>query len=330
MKVCLIGHFADTRDEGVRNVGKSLARELEKTSLDVSTLNMSSFSTLKEIFLKRPDIIHFVLSPTGKGIITAKLMSLLSPGSKTIISAVQPAVPQRAIYKFARPGMVLVQSKDSERLFQSFGYKTGFLTNGVDINKFQPVDDQKKRELRIKYGLPADKFVILHLASIKEGRNLGIFKDLQKDPGNICLIIGRENDHSDEGIINSLNQSGCQVWIKHFSNIEEIYSLSDCYLFPTVEKTACIETPLSVLEAMACNLPVITTKFGSLPEMFAQRDGLFFVNGDEDYYRFIDAIKNNGVNVRTRDLIASYSSEEITKKMVMIYEELLNGRRVSK
>lgn len=316
------------QDEGVRNVGKSLACELKNVSLDVSILNMSSLSTLKEIFFTKPDILHYVLSPTEEGIITAKLMSLLSPRSKTVISAVHPAVSQWKILKFTKPRIVLVQSKESERLFQDIGYKTSFLANGVDINKFYPVDVQKKMALREKYGIPVDKFVILHLASIKEGRNLSIFKDLQKIEGNICLIIGRENDNSDKNVINSLIESGCTVWIKHFSNIEEIYSLSDCYLFPTVKKTACIETPLSVLEAMACNLPVITTNFGSLPEMFAPGNGLFFIKSDEDYYRFIDQIKNNLINVRTRDLITNYSWEEIVKNILMIYEELLISKQV--
>ena len=36
-------------------------------------------------------------------------------------------------------------------------------------------------------------------------------------------------------------------------------------MFSTVDPKACIETPLSVLEALSCNIPVITTKFGSLP-----------------------------------------------------------------
>ena len=72
-------------------------------------------------------------------------------------------------------------------------------------------------------------------------------------------------------------------------NIEEVYALSDCYVFPTppMNKINSIEIPLSVLEAMACNLSVITTKFGALPKVFEEGDGLIFVDDGEDGERAI-------------------------------------------
>jgi glycosyltransferase involved in cell wall biosynthesis len=328
IKVCLIGHFSDSLDEGSRIVGKSIANELKKTSLQVHTLDISLLSTLKEVFRIQPDVIHFVLTPTWQGIVTSRLISLLSPGSKTIISAMHPSFPRWKFLKLFRPGVVLVQSNDSEKLFKSLGFKTKYLANGVDTNKFHPTSPAEKKSLKEKYAIPSDKFVILHLASMSKGRNLDIFKDLQKSPGNICLIIGRENENSDKEIIDSLVKSGCTVWIKHFSNIEEIYMLSDCYLFPTVEKTACIETPLSVLEAMACNLPVVSTEFGALPEMFSQGNGFYFIKSDEDHNRYIDQIKSNSIAIETRDQVIDISWKNIADNIASIYEELIDNKQV--
>ena len=116
-------------------------------------------------------------------------------------------------------------------------------------------------------------------------RNLDVFKDIQNQDGNLVLIIGRQYENADKQVIDELEEAGCNVWIKHFPDIEEIYNLSDCYVFPTINKKACIEMPLSVMEAMACNLPVITTKFGALPRVFDQTDGLFFVDENKDIYK---------------------------------------------
>jgi glycosyltransferase involved in cell wall biosynthesis len=62
-------------------------------------------------------------------------------------------------------------------------------------------------------------------------------------------------------------------------NIEDIYRLSDLYLFLAESDTAAIELPLSVLEAMACNLPVVCRPFGGLRDFFAAGHGLFYWDG---------------------------------------------------
>lgn len=323
MKVCLVGHFANFLDEGVRNIGKCIAKELENTEIEVKKVNISSISYWKEIRNFHPDIIHFIISPTLRGLFTAKFLSTLHFKAKTVISAIHSAIPNWKLLKLFKPDLVLVQSEDSEKIFKSIGFQTKFLPNGIDINKFKPIDIRAKQKLRDKFGIPSDKFIILHLASLKNERNLDIFKKLQKQKGSKVIIIGRENENINKQVISGLQETGCTVWIKHFSNIEEIYNLSDCYVFPTINKKACIEMPLSVLEAMSCNLPVVTTKFGALPRIFRDGDGLFFVEKEEDYFKALDKIKNGSVKVNTREKVIPYSWKNIIERLKEIYEGLL-------
>jgi len=321
MKVCLVGHFTDNLDEGVRNVGKYIAKELKNREIEIKKINISSISEWEDIRHFRPDIIHFVLSPTLSGLIIAKFISCLYSKAKTIISASHPAIPNWRLLKLFKPDLTLVQSEESERVFKSVGYQTEFLPNGIDPNKFKPVDFRTKEKLRDKYGLPQDKFVVLHLASLKKERNLDVFRGVQRQ-GNFVLILGRENEKIDEKVIKGLKDAGCTVWIKHFSAVEEIYNLADCYVFPTINKKACIEMPLSILEAMSCNLPVITTKFGALPRIFREGGGFMFIEKDEHLHKAIQAIKN-GIEVKTREKVLPYSWENVVKRLVKIYEEPL-------
>jgi glycosyltransferase involved in cell wall biosynthesis len=113
------------------------------------------------------------------------------------------------------------------------------------------------------------------------------------------------------------------VWIKHFSSIEDIYNISNCYVFPTVNRKACIETPLSVLEAMACNLPVISTRFGALSEMFEAGGGLHFVSRQEDILGVLRSVRDSVEKATTREKVKVYSWEEVVRKLEMIYDELL-------
>ena len=324
MRVSLVGHFADSLDEGVRKVGKRMAKELESRGVEVKKINIASVTHWKEIRNFRSDIIHFILSPTLSGLMITKFVSLLYPKAKTIISAIHPAIPNWKALKLFSPNLVLVQSEESERLFRSIGFQTESLPNGVDINKFKPIDIKTKERLRDKYGVSHDKFLILHLASLKKERNLDIFKEIQQREGNQVIIVGRENESIDKQVASELQEAGCTVWIKHFPNIEEIYNLSDCYMFPVINKKACIEMPLSVLEAMACNLPVITTKFGALPRMFGDGDGLFFVEKEEDFYKGLEEVKNGAMEIKTRDKVLLYSWEDIMERLERIYNELLH------
>ena len=324
MKICLVGHFKSDLDEGVRSVAKSIAKELENTDMIIKKIDINSISNWKNIIDFNPDIIHFILTPTLSGLLVAKLISILSSKSKIIISAIHPSVPQWNILKFLKPDLTLVQSSKSNLIFKSIGFETNFMYNGIDIEKFKPVNDNEKKELRKKYKVPLDKFVILHLASLKRERNLDVFKKIQKEPGNHVIIIGRENEIIDEDLASELEESGCEVWIKHFQNIEEIYNLSDCYIFPTIDDNACIETPLSVLESMACNLPVITTKFGAIPDLFNECNGLFYVTEENEIFTFINKIRNENIEIGTRNEVSIYSLENMANNLVNIYTDLLN------
>ena len=50
----------------------------------------------------------------------------------------------------------------------------------------------------------------------------------------------------------------------YIENIEEVYQLSDLYIFPVEAKNGSIGMPLSIMEARGCGIPVLTTDFGSL------------------------------------------------------------------
>jgi glycosyltransferase involved in cell wall biosynthesis len=48
-----------------------------------------------------------------------------------------------------------------------------------------------------------------------------------------------------------------------------------------LDPASAIDAPLSVLEAMACNLPIVTTPFGALPNMFKSGHGIYYGDTEE-------------------------------------------------
>jgi glycosyltransferase involved in cell wall biosynthesis len=326
MKICLLGEYSGNLDEGMKKVASHFAEELSKEHR-VLTLDLRGAFTKvfwKDIKNFESEIIHYIPGPSLKSFILLKIISLYCRDAKTIMSAMHPHVTRLSelFIPFVKPDLILSQSHKTEIMFKKLGCKTEFLPCGVDIRKFTPATIRSKEELREKYGIEKEMFVILHIGSIKEGRNVPLTEKLQKGNHQV-IIVGAISTGIEKKVVQQLKKSGCLVWKKYFKNIEEIYALSDCYVFPTppVNKLNSIEMPLSVLEAMSCNLPVISTKFGALTRVFKEGDGLIFVEGEEQFVSSLEEIKS-GINVKTREKVLSYSWENIVRELESIYGHL--------
>lgn len=147
---------------------------------------------------------------------------------------------------------------------KSFNINARYLPLGVNTTKYRPLEDKKrKRKLREKYSLPLERKIILHVGHINKGRNLEALIPLQKNNIGQVVIVGSTSTPTKEGMDLQLKEkllkNGVIVIDRYLENIEEIYQLSDIYVFPVKSETGSIGLPLSVLEGVAAGLPVVTT-----------------------------------------------------------------------
>lgn len=330
MKICLLGEYSGILDEGMRKISFHFAEELTKQH-QVLTLDLRNVFTTnfwKDIKNFNPEIVHYIHGPSIKSFILLKVVARYCRDAETVMSAMHPVFSflwSKRFIPLFKPDMILVQSSETEEMFKKLGCETKFLPCGVDIERFKSVMSKTKEELREKYGIDREKFVTLHIGSIKKGRNVQLMEKLQKEKNQV-IIIGAISPGIEKDLTRQLKKSGCLVWGKYFENIEEVYALSDCYIFPVPPENRInsIEMPLSVLEAMSCNLPVITTRFGALPGVFEESDGFFFAENERDIFMVLEKIKR-GAGVKTREKVLPYSWDTIGKKLEEIYCELINS-----
>ncbi len=325
----MLSDYSGIRDEGLRNIAFYLSRELSQRH-ELFHLCLRPLSGLctpgfwRKIRAFQPQIIHFIPGPTIKSFMMVKALKINCLQAKTVMSATHPALSSlsKRFVPWLKPDLILVQSRESEAMFAQLGCKTRFLPSGVDTGRFLPVSEEEKKSLRRKYHLDEKKWIVLHVGPLKRGRNVLFLNRIQQEENTQVLIVGSLSVPMEQGVYHSLLKGGCQVWPTYFENIAEIYALSDCYIFPTVDKLNSIELPLSVLEAMSCNLPVLTTPFRALPDVFAPGDGLSFAPREEDFVDLFNEVKRGGVVSKTREKVLSYSWEGIARRLEQFYYEV--------
>lgn len=331
MKLCLIGVFSGDLDEGYKNIASNISHALSE-KYDVHTVDTNSIFSLdtwNQIKEFKPDIIHYFTAPTFSSFIILKLFKMWCKRDvKLVISALNPyclklsRIPfLKVILSLFKPDIILTQCTDAQYLFEHIGMNTTFLPNGVDIDRFISVKNERKIELRKKYGIKQEQFVILHVGHIRETRGIKLLNKIQNDDEiNQVIIIGSSYFKINKPIYNDLQDGGCLIWMQFFKNIEEIYALTDCYVFPTPLGES-IFMPLSVLEAMSCNIPVISTKFEGLVDNFEEDKDLMFFTHTEDLNDKIEYIKNTHMETTCRNKIESW--DNICSRLEIIYSKLL-------
>ncbi|MBN1181904.1 MAG: glycosyltransferase [Bacteroidales bacterium] len=274
-----------------------------------SFISLKLFSDIRNF---HPRLI--IYSPFSSGTLYSFLrlfvINLASKSSKTIIINLQRRSHNgisKKIINLIRPYRVAVFSRKDHYYFTSLGIDTAFCRTGVDMDQFVPVSTERKGQLRRKYGLNESDKIILHIGHLKPTRNIDILKLLLKE-GNEVVIVGSTSTSQDKELKNDLENAGVKIFDGYIEHIEELYQLSDVYVFPVKNDHSAIEFPLSVLEAMACNLPVVTTSYGSLPDFFIQSTCFTYFNNREELFSKVKRAFRTGCN--NRNILAENFSWE--------------------
>ena len=198
------------------------------------------------------------------------------------------------------------------------------LPNSVDLSIFN--DDRKKTPdgkiemvtvcaLRSEKGIDYEAFALkilrdeygydnLHLTVVGDGDYAGFYKEKVKEAGvqDIVTFVGK----------------------KTREEVKEYLTASDFMVMPSIEETFGIPP----IEAMACGIPVVSTRCGAPEEYMTEQCGeLCNVRDPEDLARAIDrVIKKTGEYDTSylKSVANTFSEKAVTDKAMEFYRELLN------
>jgi glycosyltransferase involved in cell wall biosynthesis len=176
---------------------------------------------------------------------------------------------------------------------------------GVDLELFKPLN---KFESRRKLNLAKDKKVVFFPGDVKnpQRRTQKGFDILQKafailPRNNVLLVTGGSISHQDMPL--------------HFNASDVVVQTSNFEASPMVIK-----------EAMACNIPIVSTDVGDTSKIFGDTEGCFICERDpEDIALKIEAALDYGRNTegRVRIIELGLDLQQVSRAIISIYREVL-------
>ena len=128
----------------------------------------------------------------------------------------------------------------------------------------------------------------------------------------------------------TLINEGMTVIRKYISSMVDIYNLADFYVFPVLRQDGAIETPLSVMEAMACNLPIVSVPVGDVPEVIGSTDGCYLCTQEpQDVAAKLEMALNRGKRTNGREKIADMEIGATSREIITVYQQLINNKKRS-
>lgn len=201
----------------------------------------------------------------------------------------------------------------------------------IDFNIFKPLDLEKKYDLVFSGRLVKNKGIFLLLEAIEKIKNeKQKIKNTNKKFKNIKLVIvgsgplkkKMEKFIKKNRLKDNVVFSG---WLPGVEDVAKVYNQSKIFAISSFNEGG----PRVALEAMACKVPVITTKVGVMMDVIKHGENGFFIDWDsKDIVEKILALLNNE-NLRKKiaengyKTVQQFERRKAIKNYAMSYQKLI-------
>ena len=202
--------------------------------------------------------------------------------------------------------------------------------NGVDVDRFHPRNRDRREEIRRRHGIK-DEFLILFVSNNFRMKGLGhLMKALARLKANArlpfrLLILGRDRREPYLRLADEIGISREVVFAGSTNEPENYYGAADLLVHPSFYD-AC---SLTVIEALASGLPVITSSFNGASGILGEERGGFVISDPKDERDlaekisfFLDPNRRREASSAARTLAERHSAERNWSEMKAIFEKV--------
>ena len=215
--------------------------------------------------------------------------------------------------------------------------KVTLIRNMVDTEVFYPIGRDQRNKIRAGFGYNDNEFILIYAGRLVKSKGVDYllkgFRLLHNSyPAKLIIAgYGFEKDRLKKLAF----ESGISPYVNFTGEISKdellnMYRISDAFIMASVSDEDNIEgTPMALLEAMACGLPVITTHAGGLSAVARNLENALVIN-ERDEESIAKAVSlliedsklyNTLVQNELRDIDENYSLNAVVKTLLHVYSK---------
>ncbi len=281
----VIGQYRDRPAEGMQVLTRAVVDGLRREGRTVEVFEPSRMGAqLWQAMRRRPAAVVFTHGPGSRAVLMSALIGRLTR-ARIVWLAPRPDLGScpRLLAALTRVDLVLSSRITAELagIVERCGAMFVKTVHGVDRERFRPMPalDAVERAAALGLASPPDRPVLLHVGHIRPNRGLELLVETKRRLGDeaVLVVLGSPTFPPDLGILEALKSVGAHVQVGFAPDLARAYGAADLYLFPASDaEGGAIDLPLSVLEALAVGVPVLTTPFGATPEVLSSVPGVTF------------------------------------------------------
>jgi L-malate glycosyltransferase len=205
------------------------------------------------------------------------------------------------------------------------------IPNFIDTEKYKRDNASKQGCMRKNYA-PNDAKILIHTSNFRPVKRvhdvIKIFAKVREKIPTVLILVGDGPDRSDcERLCREMGIFEYVKFMGKQDSIAEILSISDLFLMPSQTESF----GLSALEAMSCEVPVISSSVGGLPELNIHNETGFIAEiGDVDRMAkyAVELLSNEKkyqlFKKNARERAEFFNEEKIVSVYEKFYEKILN------
>lgn len=224
--------------------------------------------------------------------------------------------------------------QDIEKRFPELRLKSDIIYNMVDTDVYKPASEAEKISLRKKLNWEPSKKHALTVANIRHEKGLDVLihtvsENKELTDTQFHIVGNKENTEYSDSVIKSIEDNP-------FNNVELIpavspkelikyYQAADFYILPSRREGFNV----SILEAVACGLPLVCTNVGGNAEVINKGAGIIthdLENADaSDIIEMAESYSDYNPKNLNELIKVSYGKSAFLKRLITNYKNALNS-----
>ncbi len=212
----------------------------------------------------------------------------------------------------------------------AFGVRPRVIHNAVDVERFRPFPER-----RGEYAAD-DEYLIVHASNFRSVKRVpdivrAFFKIRQRVKARLLLLGKGPEEAEARRVVEELNLGRYVSFLPPSPHPEYVLGAADLFMLMSEEESF----GQAALEALACGVPVVSTRVGGIPELITPEVGRLVELGDLEAYASAAAeLLTSDDLPRMREVARRYAAERfhpdhITAQYEAVYHEALATRQVS-